>query len=91
MSKPHPLLHETPAGCCKFVLFYVKRRVTTFGPLHNLAVACGQPAARPGTSWCATHRQGLTEPAKFRLSIPADRNVIDRPAPRERTPICEEA
>ena len=59
-----PFLVGLAPGRCRYVLSYRPRRVTSAGITHQGAVACGDPVAAPGGSWCASHRAALFEPAR---------------------------
>lgn len=86
-----PFLVGMAPGRCRFVLFYLPRRITSAGLTHQAAVACGEPVAPQGGSWCAHHRAALFEPARTPPAAPEDRTIIARALRASRTPdLCEE-
>lgn len=85
-------LHEARHGCCRWVLFYGPKRLTRQGVRHQLAVICDAPVARAGSSWCAAHATGLTEPPRADLGrfATADRRTVALSPRAETTPdLCE--
>lgn len=84
-------LHDCGPGQCKFVLFYAPCRLSPKGPVHGLAMACGAPVTRVGSSWCDVHVQGLFDATRVPLKIPDEpRRTVAAPRAERTRDLCEE-